>query len=399
MKKTINILAICCLILTLSCQSNTTETSHTDSHEHDEHESSDEHHHEEEEHVNLSELQYNKLNIQLGSISKRPLADYIEANGLLEVPPQNEASVTTVIGANVVAINVIEGDKINKGEVLAYLSHPDLIEKQSQYIQEYHQLQYLSKEYERQKTLYNNQVNSGKEFQKTESEYLSAKTHVASLQAQLQLLNIDSKQILEGNIQKRIALKAPISGYIQKVNIKTGQFVSAETSLFEIVNTDHIHADLMVFEKDAHKVKEGQKVVFKINSRNDKEYEAFIFSVGKNFEENPKVLHCHADIENKTNNLLAGMYINGRIYTSDDEVTALPSDAIAREGDSYFIFRAEKLNNQWKFTPIEVIIGNEYKGWVEIKSPVVDLPREKIVLNSAFYLLAEMKKSEAEHSH
>ena len=32
-------------------------------------------------------------------------------NGTLEVPPQNEAAITSVIGANVTSIKVIEGDK------------------------------------------------------------------------------------------------------------------------------------------------------------------------------------------------------------------------------------------------------------------------------------------------
>ena len=47
--------------------------------------------------------------------------------GNLEVPPQNEATVTAIVGSNVTLIKVIEGDKVSKGQVLAYLSHPNLI--------------------------------------------------------------------------------------------------------------------------------------------------------------------------------------------------------------------------------------------------------------------------------
>ena len=39
-----------------------------------------------------------------------------------------------------------------------------------------------------------------------------------------------------------------------------------QTELFEVINNHHIHADLMVFEKDVHKVKEGQKVIFTVQS-------------------------------------------------------------------------------------------------------------------------------------
>ena len=50
-------------------------------------------------------------------------------------------------------------------------------------------------------------------------------------------------------ILEQVPLRSPIEGYVQKVEIKTGQYVEPQTELFEIVNTEHVHADFMVFEK------------------------------------------------------------------------------------------------------------------------------------------------------
>ena len=58
----------------------------------------------------------------------------VKADGQLEVPPQYEATVTAILGGNITSIKVIEGDKVNKGQVLAYLSHPNLTRMQSDYI-------------------------------------------------------------------------------------------------------------------------------------------------------------------------------------------------------------------------------------------------------------------------
>ena len=69
----------------------------------------------------------------------------------------------------------------------------------------------------------------------------------------------------------------------------------------------------MVFEKDVHKVKKGQKVSFTIQSAPDTELTAEIYSVSKTFEDNPKAVHVHAEIENKKGNLIPGMYIQGKI--------------------------------------------------------------------------------------
>ena len=354
--------------------------------------------------VYFSQQQFEAFSIEVDTISKRNLSSYVEANGRLEVPPQNEASVSTIIGANIAEIKVIEGDKVSKGQVLAMISHPDLIKLQTDYVQSWNQLQYLEKDYQRQKKLYEQKVGSGKEFQKTEADYLSTKGTVNGYHAQLKLMGLDIKKLQKSEIQEVVSLRSPIDGYIQTVQVKLGQYVQPQKELFEIVNIHHIHADLMVYEKDIYKVKEGQKVMFSVESESGKELEAVIYSVGKAFEENPKAIHLHAEIENKEGVLLPGMYVEGRILIEDTEEWALPEEAVVREGDKFVVFTAEKITNNgsqvfWKFTPLEVRIGIQDGKWIEIK---LLAPLEKgtlIAMNNAYSLISELKKEEAEHSH
>ena len=81
--------------------------------------------------VNLSEMKFNSLGIKVDTLPKKALSGIVEANGQLEVPPQYEATVTATLGGNINSIKVIEGDKVNKGQVLAYLSHPNLTKIQT----------------------------------------------------------------------------------------------------------------------------------------------------------------------------------------------------------------------------------------------------------------------------
>lgn len=104
-----------------------------------------------EEEVHFSEKQFHILDMITDTLPMRNVSSYVDASGRLEVPPQNEATVTAIIGANVSSIEVIEGDKVSKGQVLAYISHPDLINLQTAYINSWSQLQYLELEYQRQK--------------------------------------------------------------------------------------------------------------------------------------------------------------------------------------------------------------------------------------------------------
>ena len=355
-----------------------------------------EEHHESEE-VMLSSQQFEALKIKVDTIASRNMNGYVEANGTLEVPPQSEAAITSVIGANVVSIEVIEGDKVNKGQIVAYLSHPNIIRMQTDYLNAFSNSNFLKKNYERQQKLYDAGVGSGANFQKAEAEYDASKAMVSGMAAQLQLLNVSAKSVGNGTIEQRVVLRSPIEGFVQKVEVRIGQYVEPQTELFEIVNTHHVHADLMVFEKDVYKVKKGQKVTFNIQSIQDEELTAGIYSVSKTFEDNPKAVHVHAEIENKKGNLIPGMYIQGKIQVESAETMALPESAIIKQGDRFYVFSVEKENEDWSFKPVEVILGQKDGNWIAVQFLEEIESSTKFAYNNAYYLIAEMKKGEAEH--
>ncbi|MFD0964263.1 efflux RND transporter periplasmic adaptor subunit [Pseudofulvibacter geojedonensis] len=368
------------------------------SHEKEEQTIENEDHHEEQEAI-LNEQQFKTLKMKIDSLGLRNMSAYVEANGSLEVPPQNEAAVTSVIGANVMSIKVIEGDKVKKGQVIAYLSHPNIISLQSDYLNAYSNSELLKKNHERQKKLYDAGVGSGANFQKAEAEFKSSKALVNGLAAQLKILNINTASVRNGTIAQQAPLRSPIEGYIQKVEVKTGQYVEPQTELFEIVNTHHVHADFMVFEKDVHKIKQGQKITFSVQSIPNSELSAEIYSVSKTFEDNPKAVHVHAEIENKSGNLIPGMYIQGKIQIENILTKALPESAIIKEGNKFFVFIAEKEGENWVFKPLEVMTGEKDGDWIAVTFSE-ELPvNTKFAYNNAYYLIAEMKKGEAEHSH
>jgi cobalt-zinc-cadmium efflux system membrane fusion protein len=353
--------------------------------------------------VHLSEMKFNSLGIKVDSLPTKALSGVVKANGQLEVPSQYEATVTAILGGNITSIKVIEGDKVNKGQVLAYLSHPNLTRMQSDYINAYSRMQFLEKEFDRQKRLYEAEVGSGKTFQQTQSNYQSVKGEVKSYESQLRQLNLNASQVRSGNLYEYIPVVSPIGGYIEKVLVQIGQYVEPQTGMFMVVDNEHVHADLMVFEKDIYKVKEGQKISFTLESVPGSNLTGTIYSVGKQFEQNPKAVHVHAEIDNKEDYLIPGMYINGRILTEKKKVSALPEEAIIEEEGNPYIFTAQKHQEdgetEWEFKPIEIRTGKTEGGWVEIKL-LEPLPEgTQVAYNGSYYLISEMQKSQTSHSH
>ncbi|MGJ3236037.1 efflux RND transporter periplasmic adaptor subunit [Marivirga sp.] len=353
--------------------------------------------------LHLSHLKFESLGIKVDSLPSRSLSGIVEANGQLEVPPQHEATVTGILGANVTSIKVIEGDKVRKGEVLAFLSHPNLANLQSNYIQAYSQFQYLEKEMQRQKRLYEEEVGSGKDYQQTLANYQAMKGEMKGYEAQLNQLSLNLESIKECEIYQYVPVISPINGYIEKVKVQIGQYVEPQTEMFMIVNTEHVHADLMVFEKDVHKVEVGQEIKFSVATVPGSNLSAKIYSVGKKFEQNPKAVHVHAEIEQKKNFLIPGMYINAKIETSKEKVMALPEEAIIEEEGKPYIFLVEELQKdggtEWAFQAVEIRTGIKADGWVEIKL-LESLPAGALVAwSDAYYLISEMQKGSAGHAH
>lgn len=353
----------------------------------------------EAEEVMLTAQQFEALQMEIDTLSQRNMSGYVEANGTLEVPPQNEANITALTGANIASIEVIEGDQVKKNQAVAYLSHPSIIQIQSDYLNAYSNSRFLKQEYERQKKLYEAGVASGMNYQKATADYQASTAMVNGLEAQLRQYNINASGVRNGTIYQRVALRSPIAGVVEKVFIKTGQYVEPQTNLMEIVDTDHVHADLMVFEKDVDKVKKGQKVRFSIQSRPGKELEAVIYSVSQTFEQDPKAVHVHAEIENKEGGLIPGMYIKGKIEVDNEKTTAFPESAIVTEAGKNYVFTAQREGDAWSFTPVEVTKGEKDGEWIAIHFFETPDPNALFAYNNAYYLMGEMKKGETEHDH
>ena len=70
------------------------------------------------------------------------------------------------------------------------------------------------------------------------------------------------------------------------MNVVKGLFVSPAEEILEIIDNDHIHLELNVFEKDIMKLEKGQTIWFKIPESSSETFEAKVYLIGANIEEN-----------------------------------------------------------------------------------------------------------------
>lgn len=244
--------------------------------------------------VSLNEEQTKLAGLSLATVSQQSLTGIIEVNGKIDVPPQNLYSLSLPLGGYLKSTQLLPGMHFNKGEVIAYIEDPKFIELQQNYLSAKSRIELLKAEYERQKELNISKAASDKALQQAKAAYESEIIYLKSIEEQLRLIGIQAKKLTVENISATIPLYAPIDGFVGKVNVNIGKYVSATEVLFELVNPEDIHLNLRVYEKDINSLEIGQEVVAYTNTHPNKKYNCEIILIGKEVMENHSLeVHCH----------------------------------------------------------------------------------------------------------
>lgn len=361
--------------------------------------------------VALTASQYKTVGIETGIVEDRNLNKIIKANGYTTVPPQNSAEVSTLIGGTVKDIFVLEGTFVNKGKVLATIQNLEVIGMQEDYQSAIANVEYLQLEYNRQKTLSDENVNPRKTFQEVKAKLAAEKARAQAAKNRLDALHVNTK-----GTTSVVPIVSPINGFVGKINIAKGAFANTGVSLFEVVDNSQMHLDLNVYEKDLGSISIGQVIDFVLTNQSNKSIKGKIFGINKSFSNESKTVAVHAKIDPAdAKDLIPGMYVSANINIVNATVPALPKDAVVKNADKFYVFiqeenHAEEKHNHKEgekeeaheeeihFKAIEVIPGTTDLGFTEVKF-VNDVPANaKIVTKGAFYLLSAMKGG-GEHSH
>jgi cobalt-zinc-cadmium efflux system membrane fusion protein len=331
--------------------------------------------------------------VSTGRASMQPFASVVKANGVLKVLPQGQASVASPIGANVKRILVAEGQYVTRGQTLALVGHPDLLDLQARYLTANSKMAFVSLEYQRQKQLYGSRVGSGRDFQQTSSEYHQLQSELKVIGQQLTLLGISLNALRKGHTVSSIAIKSPIAGTVESVTTTVGQYASPETSLFTIVNADHTFADVMVYENDLRKIGVGNAVQMESKSWAGM-VSGKVTSVGTLFDENNRAVHVRIAFTGKHGRPVPGAYVSASIHSAGTKRLAVPDEAVATDAERTYVFLVKRNGRRLLFIPRQVRIGQVSGGYSEILSGVGS--SDTIALSGAYMLMSEWRKADSE---
>ncbi len=406
MKRFFSILII--IVVLNSCSSTTTEPVQQ------------EEHHEElaNNMVTLTRLQMKTADIQLGIVEQKNLQSSIKSNGMLSVPNQNKAFVTSINNGIIKTLLIQPGDFVRKGQLLATIINPDIAGLQQQLQTVDAQINLGEIEYKRQKELVEGNAAPLKNVQRVQTELTTLKATRNSLQKQLGAMGISSASVLKGTIITTVSVTAPISGTISNVSAQIGSNVTPSTPIAAIVNNSQLHLDLFVYEKDLPRLRDNQTIHFTLTNNPGKEYDAQIYSIGTAFASESKTIPVHAIVKGDKTGLIEGMNITAVISIGESVVPAVPADAIVTYQGQDYIFALSNKNQPDEENPgteenesnkqasndeqdliferVAVVKGGSDIGYTEVTLLNALPPDTKIITKGAFFALAKMTNTEHE---
>ena len=357
-------------------------------------EDSSEEGHAEEGEIQLTSQQMVEQGLKVAVASTGLVEKLTTLPGKLVVNTDQQAHISPNFSGYVEQINVALGQSVQKGQTLAVLIVPELIDQQANLRMAQANLDLARKDYQREQQLWSQGISAKQDYQRAENAYRQAQITVQSSQARLNALGAS------GNNNGRFLIKAPISGVISKKDIVVGENVQLADQLFVIENLKDLWLEFNLPNTSNIQLQVGQILNFKTNG-SDQNYQAKVQTLNPEADLQTGRLQVRAKVTTQADVLRPNVLVN--VFVTDAQAkTALRVQKKALqqvEGKPvvFVIESEEKGLVHLKAQPIEVGVSSQDGQWLEVISGLTE--GQKYIAQGSFLLKSELEKDEAGHGH
>lgn len=265
------------------------------------------------------------MKVDVFVVSPRMVSETIDVPGTLMANEITE--IHPEVSGRVVQIYINEGRFVGKGTLLAKLYDGDL---QAQLSKLEVQLKIAEQTESRQAQLLKIQGISQQDYD-------------------LSLLNVNNIkadiEITKTSIEKT-AVRAPYSGKLGLKNISPGAYITPQTLITTITQTDQLKLDFSVPEKYTDRIKNGQTVNFTVQGK-EKQYQARVIATEVSVAESTRSLVVRSVVQNRNAELLPGTFANVVLhFDPDPDALMVPSEAVIPQarGKKLILFNGGSAN-------------------------------------------------------
>lgn len=349
--------------------------------------------HDEEQMLALTAQQVVEQGLKIAEVE---IGDVIQTSSYpakLVTNTDRQAHVSPSFSGRVESVHVDLGQKVAKGQVLATLRVPDLVDQQANLQIAQSNLQLAKQDYEREKTLWSQGVSAKQDYQRAYNAYQQAQVQVQAARARLSAFGVGA------NTQGRYQLTAPIAGVISSKDIVIGENVELASQLFVIDQLDQLWLEFIIPSDYLTQISPNQQLEF-VSLQTGNTFKAQVQTLSAQADTQTGRLQVRAKVLSQAAELRPNLMVNIRLNQSQQSQTlrVLKSAVQQVEGkDVVFIAKERDKKIEFAALPIELGRLSGDGQWVEVKSGLQAGVR--YVSEGSFLLKSELEKGEADHGH
>ncbi len=244
---------------------------------------------------------------------------------------------------NRIAIYLSDGEKVKRGDVILKIEDYDRVAQ-----------------VEKAKALLNQREIEYHSSKKLNTKGYGAQIKVEAAFTALQSAKADLKR-LELDLENT-AIKSPIDGYVDKINVNEGDFVNVGQKITDIVNFDQVLVVLYVSENEVNKIKLDSAA--QINLLDGRELVGEVSFISKIAE--PKTGSYRVEVKVTDNEIISLQGLTASVSLPSGERFAykIPSSALSLNDDGILGIKIVDDNNYVVFTAIEIVDYEDDGVWV-----------------------------------
>ncbi|WP_310587742.1 efflux RND transporter permease subunit [Dyadobacter fanqingshengii] len=301
-----------------------------------------------------------------------------------ELKPWNKVSIHPKVKGFVKTVNVDRGTMVRKGQILATLEAPEVLSELSQakaqLIASEAALHESTTRFQTSSLTYNRLLRTSKtegavslnELDLAKARSVTDSSAVAMAQGNVQAAR--SYMETKSQLAKYLTVVAPFDGIITERNISPGALVgpgeSGAKPLFVLEDNTKLRLTLAIPENLSNAVPSKGEISFTVSASPEKQYKGAYARSSRTLSEENRSMMTEFDVDNRSNELKAGMYAQVMLNTARTANTLfVPTSAVVYSSEQVFVIRERDKKAEWvpvkRGTVVDTLVevfGNLHAG-------------------------------------
>jgi cobalt-zinc-cadmium efflux system membrane fusion protein len=291
----------------------------------------------------------------------QPVHDQLTLAARVQENPTTVVHIYPPISGRVLALKVLPGQEVAKGQVVGMLQSTDLQQARSDYEKAKIEAARADLQLNRAKDLLQHEVMAQKDYDDLNA--LDEAAH-AELARALQTLHILGYK--ETDASDLIAIRSPIQGVVLDVNTANGELqrsLDNATSIATIANINDVWIVADLYPRDVQSVRRGQPVEVRVNGYPDTVFHGVVDNISDAVDPQTLTLKVRVVLPNPHHRIKPQMYATVSITDRSRNAIVVPATALIRDGVSTYVYLQTGEN---KYVRRDVQVGEAHDTTAEI---------------------------------